>query len=136
MSDARNTGGRDGGRAGWSGRKRQRPRRDYSEYWLERMVGGLYQATVEEPVPQALLDIVERIPLSQPAIHRALRRAGRLRAKAKAVRKTADSMTNDSIRNTLLQMAQSYDALADDTEKDARQPGGDPTRADRETRGR
>jgi len=127
MSDARNTGGRDGGRAGWSGRERQRPHRDYSEHWLERMLRGLYQAVVDEPVPKEMIDIMRRVP--RPTDTELLTRVRTLRAKAKAVRKTADSMTNDSIRNALLQVAQSYDAFANDTEKEARQRGGDRKRS-------
>jgi len=112
MAGARNTGGRDGGRAGWSGRERQRPHRDYSEYWLERRVRGLYQAVVAEPVPQTLLDIVERLPLSQPAITDALRRARRFRAKAEELETAAESMRDYSARQALLQLAQSYRTLA------------------------
>jgi hypothetical protein len=62
MGDARNKGGRDEGRAGWSGADRLRPHRDYSEYWLERNVRDLYEKVVDEPVPKKLLDIVRRIP--------------------------------------------------------------------------
>jgi len=48
----------------------QRPRRRYEERWLERMVHGMYQSAVHEPVPKELLDILRRLPQSDPPTKR------------------------------------------------------------------
>src|SRR5262249_61972970 len=61
MGDAWIKVGRAGGRAGRSGEGKQRPRRNYAEHWMERMVHGLYQNAVDEPVPKDMLDLVTRI---------------------------------------------------------------------------
>ena len=50
-----------GFRANWSATAK-RPRRDYSESWLEHKVRDAHQSVIEEPVPQDLLDIVARLP--------------------------------------------------------------------------
>ena len=109
MDDARKTGGRYGDRVGWNGE--QRPHRDYSEKWLERIVRGLYQSVVDEPVPQTLLDLVERAHID-PSVPDALVRARRWRAKAEECRAMAASMHNASAREALLMLAASYDTLA------------------------
>ena len=54
----------------FSGGNSQRPRRRYDERWLERMVHGMYQSAVEEPVPKELLDILRRLPQSDPPTKR------------------------------------------------------------------
>ena len=112
MAGARKTGRRDGGRAGWGGQDRQRPRRDYGEHWLEHMIGALYQSVINEPVPEPLLDIVSRFPQSEPSITHALTRARRFRAKAEEIEIAAESMRDYSARQALLQVASSYRTLA------------------------
>ena len=116
MGDARNTGRRDEGRAGWGGQDRQRPRRDFGEHWLEHMIGALYQSVIDEPVPKPLLDIVRRLPQSRPSAARRatdpLERARKWRAKAEEVETAAESMRDHSARQALLQLASSYRTLA------------------------
>jgi len=112
MAGARNAGGRYGGRLGWSGADKERPHRDYSEHWLERRVRGLYQAVLYEPVPDTLLDLVNRLPMVDPSISQALNRARRFRAKAEELEIAAESTRDYSARQTLLQLAQSYRTLA------------------------
>jgi hypothetical protein len=58
LGDARNTGGREQGRAA----RTESARAYYDEQWLEHMVRDLYHAVVDEPVPRGLLDIVGQIP--------------------------------------------------------------------------
>ncbi len=121
MGDASIKGGRSGGRAGWSGTKR--PHRNYNEHWLEHEVHDLYQRVVDEPVPKDMLDIVTRIPKSNPSPD--AERAWRWRAKAEEVRTAADSMRSDSARHTLLELARDYDVLAESLELALRQqPSG------------
>src|SRR5215472_14447801 len=116
MSDARSQGGRDGGRTGWSGSDEQRPQRDYSERWLDRALRGLYGSVVDEPVPDALLDVVHPLPLD-PSITDALTRARRWRAKAEEVQTAAETMDNESARQALLNLARSYRTLAHNDEE-------------------
>ena len=66
MGDAWIKGGRAGGPAGWSGEDKPRPRRNYSEHWMERIVRGLYHSAADEPVPEDMLEIVRRLPLKEP----------------------------------------------------------------------
>jgi hypothetical protein len=66
MSDARIKGGRQKGRLGWSGGDDQRRRRIFTEHWLERELQGLYQSSLEESVPEDMLDIVKRLAVSEP----------------------------------------------------------------------
>jgi hypothetical protein len=67
MGDAWIKGGRAGGRGGLSGEDKLRPHRNYDEHWMERAVHGLYESAVDEPVPKDMLDIVRRLPLSEPS---------------------------------------------------------------------
>jgi hypothetical protein len=67
MGDAWTKGGRAGGRGGLSGEDKLRPHRNYDEHWMERAVHGLYESAVDEPVPKDMLDIVRRLPLSEPS---------------------------------------------------------------------
>src|SRR6266436_8171303 len=53
-----------GGRAGGSGEDKLRPHRNYDEHWVEHMLGDQYESTLNEPVPQDMLDLVERIAQS------------------------------------------------------------------------
>src|SRR5215468_8630042 len=95
MGGARNTGGREGGRAGWNGRERQRPHRYYDTYWLEHTLHRLYRSVIDEPVPEWLLATVKRLPESGPSATGPaeepdlLERARRWRAKAEEVRAAA-----------------------------------------------
>jgi hypothetical protein len=66
MGDARIDGGRNGDHAMGGGENRQRPRCDYSVHWLERKLRELHRSVVAESVPKELLDIVERLPRSDP----------------------------------------------------------------------
>jgi hypothetical protein len=49
-------------RVGWAGEEGQRLHSRYDEHWLEHMVRGQYESTVNEPLPERLLDLVWRIP--------------------------------------------------------------------------
>ena len=115
MGDARNTGGREQGRAA----RTESARAYYDERWLEHMVGSLYHAVVDEPVPRGLLDIVKRIP--DPSASEARTRARSWRAKAEEIRTVVESATSDTARRALLLMARDYDALAEHAEHEARQ---------------
>jgi len=43
------------------------PHYSYDEHWLERVIHGLYQGVVDEPLPEGMLDLVTRIPQSDPS---------------------------------------------------------------------
>jgi hypothetical protein len=112
MGDAWIKGGR-AGRAGLSGEDKLRPHRNYDERWMERAVHGLYESTVDEPVPKDMLDLVTRI---QKHTSPDAERAHRWRAKAEEIRTAAESMDSESARDTLLRLAHDYDALAESLE--------------------
>jgi hypothetical protein len=115
-------------------RGKVRPHRHYDEHWMERMVRGLYESAVDEPVPKDMLDLVTRISESaagaQPARSSrpsgakavdASNRARRWRARAKECRAAADSMSTESARRSFLRLARDYEALAELAEKEAHQ---------------
>jgi hypothetical protein len=84
------------------------------ERWLERMVQGLYQSVVDEPLPKTMLELVTRILENHPSPD--AERARRWHAKAEEVRAAAESMASESARHTLLRLARDYDALAESLE--------------------
>jgi len=124
MGDARNRGGPDRGRAGPSGERGLRAPKNYDDSWLERMIAGLYQSAVDEPVPKDMLDLVKHIGRSDTRTSEALARARRWRVKAEECRTAADSMATEAARGSFLQLARNYQALAEHAEKEARQQGG------------
>jgi len=89
----------------------------YDERWLERAVRDLYQAVIDEPVPEGLLEIVGRIP-DRSASGAPARR---WRAKAEECRTVAESMRSESARHMLLRVARDYQVLAESWEKAAQQ---------------
>ena len=114
MGDAQNMGGREQGRAAST----ESARAYDDEQWLEHMVGDLYHAVVDEPVPRGLLDIAKRIP--DPSASEARARARSWRAKAEELRTVAQSASSDTARRALLLIARDYDALAEHAEHEAR----------------
>jgi hypothetical protein len=120
MGDARNKGGLGGGRPGPNGAHKLRARKKHEERWLERAIRCLHQSVANEPVPQDMLELVNRIGRSDPASE-ALKRARRWRAKAEECRTAADSMETEAARRWFLLLARSYEALAEHAEKEAHQ---------------
>jgi hypothetical protein len=121
MGDARNKGGPVRGHAGPNGGHKPRARKNYKERWLERAISGLYQSAVDEPVPQDMLGLVNRIGRSVHSTTEALDCARRWRAKAEECRTAADSMETEPARRWFLQLARSYEALAEHAEREVRE---------------
>jgi hypothetical protein len=119
MGNVRNK--RRRGRVGPNGGHRPRLRKDNKDRWLERRIRGLYQGALEEPVPEDMLHLVDRIGRSDPSTTEALTRARRWRAKAEECKAAAESMETEAARRWFLLLARSYEALAEHAEQEARQ---------------
>jgi hypothetical protein len=119
MGDARYKGGPGRGRAGPSGEHRLRPHKAANDRWLERLIRGLYQSAVDEPVPNDMLDPVRRIGGSDASTTQASDRARRWWAKAEECRTAADSMSTEAARSSFLQRARNCKALAEHAEREA-----------------
>jgi len=65
----------------------------------------LYQSTVDEPVPQHLLDIVGQLSDVDSVANEALKRAEKWRGKAEEFRIAAESTMSEHARRELLQVA-------------------------------
>lgn len=109
-----------------NGRKESRrpasQRAGYDEHWLEHEIRTVLHSVLDEPLPAEFLELANRLPDAPGG--EAVDRARRWRAWAEEIRTAAESMTNETARSALLQMARNYDALASQAEGGTQQAAG------------
>ncbi len=111
------------GNAPGKGRRSGAPGR-YDEDWLQVALRRTFQYVVDEPVPKDLLEaLLGPRDKERPLDEQKRQHIRRWRAKAEELRTAADSMSNETARSSLLQMARNYERMAEQAEKGARRAG-------------